>query len=70
MDQVRKITVHIPEDLLRRAQTATGDGITATVRRGLEVVAAGDAYERLLGMRGKFQLGRELDLDALREDRT
>ncbi|MEZ4267391.1 MAG: hypothetical protein R3F39_13505 [Myxococcota bacterium] len=70
MAQVRKITAHIPEELLRCAQGATGDGITATVRLGLEVLAAGDAYEPLLGMRGKFKLGREVDLDAWREGRT
>ncbi len=34
----RKITVTVPTDLLARAQKATGEGISATVRKGLELV--------------------------------
>ena len=46
---------------------ASGEGITQTVRRGLELVAAGRAYEELRRLRGKVRLG--IDLEALREDR-
>ncbi len=59
----RKITVEIPDDLLRRAQDATQQGVTETVRRGLERVAAEKAYEGLRKLRGKvkFDVGwREL----------
>jgi hypothetical protein len=63
----RKITVEIPADLLERAQAASGEGITQTVRRGLQLVAAGRAYDRLRELRGKVRLG--IDLAALREDR-
>lgn len=63
----RKITLEVPEDLLERAMEATGEGVTRTVRRGLELVAAGRAYDELRQLRGKVKLG--LDLEALREDR-
>jgi hypothetical protein len=67
MEATRKITVELPRDLLRKAQRSTGEGITATVRRGLELVAAGRAYEELRRLKGKVALS--IDLDTLREDR-
>ena len=67
MNAVKKITVHVSEDLLRRAQDATGQGITPTIRRGLELVAAGRAYEKLRTLRGRVKI--DLDLERLREDR-
>jgi hypothetical protein len=63
----RKITVELPGELLRNAQRTTGAGITATIRRGLELVAAGRAYEKLGRLRGKVALS--IDLEKLREDR-
>ncbi len=48
----RKITVEVPRELLQRAQRASGQSITATVRKGLEQVAASDVYERLRALRG------------------
>ncbi|MEZ4272909.1 MAG: hypothetical protein R3C68_16200 [Myxococcota bacterium] len=66
MDPTKKVTVHVSEDL-RRAQETTGLGITPTIRRGLELVAAGRAYEKLRGLRGKIELG--LNLQQLRDDR-
>jgi hypothetical protein len=41
MSPHRKITVHIPEDLLGAVLEASGNGLTATVRRGMELEAAG-----------------------------
>ena len=67
MREVRKITVEVPADLLESAVASTGTGITQTVRRGLELVAAGRGYEELRRLRGKIHLG--LELEALREDR-
>jgi hypothetical protein len=64
----QKITVHIQKDLLRRAQRASKAGVTDTVRKGLELLAARDAYDRLLKMEGKLKIS--IDLDALREDRS
>ena len=65
--KTQKVTVHIDQDLLRRAQKRTGKGVTATVRHGLELVAASGAYDRLRALRGKVAFS--LDLHALREDR-
>jgi len=67
MATTRKVTVEVPEDLIARALQASGEGVTATIRRGLELVAAGRAYEDLKALRGKVRLG--LDLERLREDR-
>ena len=63
----RKVTIEVPTELLRRARRSTGEGITATVRRGLELVAARSAYEELRRMRGVVRLS--IDVEALREDR-
>lgn len=63
----RKITVSVPTDLLARAQKATGEGISGTVRKGLELVTRKWAYEHLRMMRGKVKFS--IDLDELRKDR-
>ena len=49
---IRKITVHIPDDLLRSAQKSSGQGVTETVRQGLRLVAAGETYRQLARLRG------------------
>jgi hypothetical protein len=54
----RKITVEIPPDLLAKAQRATGSGITQTVRTGLQLVAASQAYARLRQLRGTVRFSR------------
>ncbi|MEO2197262.1 MAG: hypothetical protein ABGY72_14360 [bacterium] len=64
----RKITVEVPQTLLARAQEASGKGVTATVRDGLRLMAAAEAYRGLRRLRGKVQLS--VTLDRLREDRT
>lgn len=67
MGTVRKITIQISEDLLRKAQQCTGKGVTATVREGLRLVAAARAYEGLRRLRGKVAFS--IDLNELRQDR-
>ena len=67
MKPARKITVHIPGDLLKQAQKSAAQGITETVRRGLQLVAAGEDYRKLREMRGKMRVS--IDLKTLREDR-
>lgn len=62
-----KITVYVPEPLLREAREVTGEGITATVRRGLQLVASHRTFQTLRGMRGRVRFSA--DLDKLREDR-
>ena len=60
MELPRKITVEVPPALLEKAQRATGSGITQTVRSGLELLAASEAYSRLRQMRGKVRFSRTL----------
>ena len=55
--KLRKVTLLLPEDLLRRARRVSGDGITPTVRKSLELFAARDVYDRLLALRGKVKFG-------------
>lgn len=65
-NEIRKITVHVPADLLEAAQEQTGEGITETVRRGLELLKRERAYRRLLEARGKIQF--DMTADELRGD--
>ncbi|MGA2251479.1 hypothetical protein [Terracidiphilus sp.] len=67
MQAARKITVQIPAELLTKAQKASGAGITQTIRTGLELVAAGRAYERLLQLQGKVRFSKTLQ--ELKADR-
>ncbi len=67
MANPKKITVEVPEELLERAQRATGEGITGTIRTGLQLVAATGAYEALRRLRGRARLS--VDWRELREDR-
>ena len=66
-DAVRKVTVVLPRDLLDRAVKASGKNITATIRMGLELVAAKEAYAALRNLRGRYK--PSISLDELREDR-
>jgi Arc/MetJ-type ribon-helix-helix transcriptional regulator len=67
MKAEKKITVHVPEELLEKARKQTGQGITATVRQGLRLVAASETYEKLQRLRGKVPI--VIDLQELRKDR-
>jgi hypothetical protein len=67
MGAARKITVEIPEELLAKAQKASGAGITETVRTGLQLVAASDAFERLRQARGKVHF--KLTWQEMKDDR-
>ena len=62
-----KITIEVPQDLLAKAQRATGSGITQTVRTGLQLVAASEAYARLRERRGKVRFS--LTVAQLKADR-
>ncbi|MGA2879273.1 MAG: hypothetical protein ABSG13_10020 [Bryobacteraceae bacterium] len=67
MGPARKITIEIPEQLLEKAQEATGSGVTQTVRMGLQLVAASQAYAKLREMRGKVRFS--LTVAELKDDR-
>jgi hypothetical protein len=58
MGTARKVTVEIPQDLLERAQQASGTGITQTVRLGLRLLAASQAYDRLRSLKGQVRFSR------------
>lgn len=64
--ELKKITIEVPADLLERATAASGQGITPTIRRGLELVASSAAYARLRQMKGKVKFS--IRLSELRED--
>jgi hypothetical protein len=67
METGRKITVEVPLELLKKAQRASGAGITQTVRTGLQLVAASQAYNDLRQLRGKIRFTRTLS--ELKADR-
>ena len=60
MKTTRKITVEVPQDLLEKAQEASGTGITETVRAGLLLVAESRSYARILRLRGRVRFTRTL----------
>jgi hypothetical protein len=64
--QVRKVTVHLPTDLLAEAQKETGEGVTETLRRGLELLKRAHAYRELAKLRGKVKFA--LTAEELRGD--
>ena len=67
MNQLRKITIHVPKDDLVKAQELTGEGVTETVRAALKNLASIQAQREFRRLRGTFDFS--IDLDALREDR-
>jgi len=60
METARKITVEVSPELLKKAQRASGAGVTQTVRTGLQLVAASETYARLRGLRGKIRFSRTM----------
>jgi hypothetical protein len=65
--QNRKVTAHLPADLLAAAQKETGEGITETLRRGLELLKRAHAYRELAKLRGKVKF--DMTLEDIRRDR-
>lgn len=65
--ETQKVTAHLPVELLLRAQQVTGQGVTETLRRGLEELTTADAYRRLRALRGKVKLS--INLEELRRDK-
>ena len=67
MPPSQKITIEVPTALLEEARAATGEGVTATVREGLRLIASRRAQRRLMELGGTHNI--PYDLDTLREDR-
>ncbi len=61
MGTAKKITVEVPEELLKNAQAQTGEGISKTVRRGLQLLAATKSFQRLRNMKGKVRFSKTID---------
>ena len=66
---VRKITAILPADLLDAAQSATGAGVTETLRQGLESLKRKAFGRKLLELQGTIDFSG-FDLDELREDKV
>jgi hypothetical protein len=62
--EMQKVTVMLPRDLVERAKRISGLGLTPAIRRGLETVAATEAYETLRRLRGKER--SSISLEELR----
>jgi hypothetical protein len=67
MAGTQKITIEMPTALLDEAMAATGEGVTATVRAALRLIASPRAQLRLRELGGTLDI--PYDLDRLREDR-
>ena len=63
--RTRKITVEVPEDILKRA-TLQGEGVTEVVRSALELRASQQAWKRVEQWAGKVKWSTTLE--ELRED--
>ena len=63
----KKITVLVPAVLLEEALEASGEGIAGTIKKGLKLIAASQAYAELRSLRGKVKLS--IDLKSLRTDK-
>jgi Arc/MetJ-type ribon-helix-helix transcriptional regulator len=66
MNDMRKITVEVPQQDLEKAQAFTGQGVTETVRAGLKKLASIKAQQELRNLRGKVKFS--MSLDELRYD--
>ena len=64
---LRKITVHVPDDDLAKAQELTGQGVTETVRAGLKKLASIQAQHEFLKLRGTVKF--TMTSDELKYDR-
>ena len=67
METLRKITVEVPAELLESAQGASGEGVTQTVRAGLRLLAASQAYAKLRHLQGTVRFSRTAE--ELKADR-
>ena len=63
---IRKITVMIPDELIEEATKNTGKNITDTIKEGLQLIRAKNAYQGLLGRKGKEKI--KLNVKRLRGD--
>ena len=65
MNQRRRVTANLPEDLLDDAMAVTRKGITETLVSGLQLLRRTRAHRKAMALRGKVDL--RIDLDRSRE---
>ena len=70
METQRKVTVQLPGDLVDRAQKASGQGLTETIRQGLRLVAAGDTFRQVAKLRGAVKFSVDLARQKISEQIT
>ena len=61
----KRITVNLPEKLLKEAQDCTGANMTDTLIEGLKLVKRSKSYDIFMKLRGKLRL--DVDVDEARE---
>jgi len=64
---LRKVTMELPEGLVKAALEETKQSLTETVRQGLEILVSRRAGKTLASLRGKLDL--KINLTELRQDR-
>jgi len=67
MNEMRKITVEVPDDLLERVQQFTGEGVSGTVRTALARLDSIRAQQELLKLRGKVKFS--MTWEEMKRDR-
>jgi hypothetical protein len=55
MQQMKRVTLMLPIDLLERSRAVTGKDIRSTIREGLEAIVASRAHQALRRLRGKVK---------------
>lgn len=65
MNATRRVTANVPVDLLTEAQRVTGQGLTQTLVRGLELVRRSAAAEKAARLKGRLVL--DVDIETSRE---
>jgi len=54
--QIKKVTVDVPADVLKKAQDQTGESISETIRMALTLLASFEAQKELANLRGKVKV--------------
>lgn len=67
MKSNKKYTIELDPALVKNAIKATGKNFTETIRQGLKILAAAEAYHTLAKMQGSVDLG--INLKELRKDK-
>jgi hypothetical protein len=56
---IKRITANLPSDVLLRAQKITGEGITETLVKGLDLLCRSEALEIAKSLKGKLNLKQD-----------